>query len=62
MEGLFSQMNRCRELLKHYEEIGPVGKFGHAMISQDIKRAEEAIQSGDVVKMAEAYKALEGCE
>lgn len=33
MDGLFSEMNRCREVLKLYDEI-PEGKFGGAMIRQ----------------------------
>jgi len=62
MDGLLRQMNRCRELIKHYEEIGPVGNFGKAMIERDIKTAEIAIRSGDLVEMVTAYKALEGCK
>lgn len=62
MDGLFEEMNRCRELAKVYESIGPAGAFGRAMILQDISRAEKAIASGDVVQMVEAYKALESCE
>ena len=62
MDGLFKQMNRCRELVKHYEEIGPVGAFGKAMILRDIERAELSIRSGDIAQMVSAYKALEGCK
>jgi hypothetical protein len=62
MEGLLNQMNRCRELVKLYESIGPTGVFGKAMIEQDIKQAEKAIGGGDVVEMVAAYKALEGCQ
>lgn len=58
MDGLFKEMNRCREVLKHYEEIGPVGAFGAAMIRMDIQTAEQAIKDNDVVKMLTAYNAL----
>lgn len=61
IDGLFRQMNRCRELVKTYEEIGAAGMFGKTMIEQAIKNAEAAIRSGDVVEMVIAYKALEGC-
>ena len=62
MDGLFREMNRCRELIKHYEEIGPVGLFGKTMIQRDIERAELAIRGGDITEMIAAYKALEGCQ
>lgn len=62
LDGLFRQMNRCRELVEIYGNIGPAGAFGRAMIQQDITNAEKAIASGDVVAMIAAYKALEGCE
>lgn len=58
MDGLFNEMNRCREVLKHYEEIGPVGMFGATMIKADIDNAERAIRQNDVVKMLAAYQAL----
>ena len=52
-------MNRCREVLKQYEQITE-GAFGAMMIRQDIKNAEAAMASGDVVEMLAAYNALEG--
>jgi hypothetical protein len=61
MDGLFKEMNRCRELLKEYEAIGPVGAFGKMMITQDILFAEQAIKENDVVKMLQAYESLKGC-
>jgi len=62
IEGIQQQCNRCRELIQQYESIGPAGVFGAAMIRGDIKDAEDAIASGDVVEMLRAYKILEGCE
>ena len=62
VEGMIEQMNRCRELVKQYEEIGPAGAFAKLAIEQDIKNAEAALGSGDVVEIIVAYKALEGCE
>ncbi len=59
LDGLFEEMNRNRELLKVYEEIGPPGVFGHAMIQQKILAGEKAIAGGDVVEMVQAFKALQ---
>ncbi len=62
IEGLQAQMNRCRELIKQYESIGPAGAFGKMMIQADIKRGESAIASGDIGEMVKACKSLEGCK
>jgi hypothetical protein len=61
MDGLFKEMNRCRELKKLYDEI-PQGKFGSVMIQQDINFAEQAIKENDVIKMLQAYNTLKGCK
>jgi hypothetical protein len=58
MDGLFDEMNRCRELLKEYEAIGSAGIFGATMIKMDIAKAEQAIRNNDVVQMLIAYEAL----
>lgn len=50
IEGLQQEMNRCRGLLKLYEEI-PTGAFGAMMIKLDIQKSEQAIASDDVVQM-----------
>ena len=62
MDGLFYEMNRCRDLLNEYKAIGPVGLFGHAMISAAIRYAEEAIKRNDVIRMLQAYNALKECQ
>lgn len=61
VEGLLEQMNRCREVLAAYEKI-PEGAFGAAMIKQDIANAEQAMGSGDVIEMLQAYETLKGVE
>lgn len=61
IEGIQKQTERCRELVKLYEEI-PTGVFGKTMILADIREGEAAIASGDVVRMIAAFKALEGCQ
>lgn len=56
------EVERCRDLVKRYQEIGPSGAFGAAAISQAITVAEAAWASGDVVKIVQAYAVLRGCE
>ena len=55
------QQERCRELLEQYKEIGPVGMFGHAMISQVLREADQAAISGDLVEMIRCYEKMKGC-
>ena len=62
IEGIQRQMNRARELVEEYKQIGTAGTFGRVMIEQDIREGEAAIASGDVIRMMAAYKALEGCK
>lgn len=58
MDGLFTEMNRAREIKKMYDEI-PQGKFGSIMIQQSIDRAEKSIKDNDVIEMLSAYKELQ---
>jgi hypothetical protein len=57
-ELLPKEQARVREVLGHYKEIGPVGRFGAYMIEKELQAADKAIMSGDVVEMLKAYKAL----
>lgn len=57
-EDMPKQQARVREVLGHYREIGPAGAFGAAMIEQALREADEAMASGDVVRIVRAYKAL----
>lgn len=62
MEGLIEETNRCRELVRVYEELpNGVGRIGATLIKQDIAAAEAAMGSGDVVGMVKAYQALKDC-
>jgi len=61
-EALPKEMARVREVLGHYKEIGPAGMFGAAFIEQDLRAAEVAAASGDVVAMIEAYMTLKEIE
>ena len=56
------QQARLRELIQVYESLGPVGQFGKAMIELDLREADEAMASGDIVRIVAAYEAMKGCE
>ena len=59
-DALPKEMARVREVLGHYHEIGPAGMFGAAMIEQDLRAADRAVMSGDVVAMLRSLKTLQG--
>jgi len=49
---------RAKTILGYYEEIGPVGMFGAAMIKQTITAAEKAWAEQDIVAMIRLYHEL----
>ena len=61
-EGIVAELRRCRELIEVYKELGPTGVFGKAVIEASITEGEDALASGDVVRMLAAYKDLKGRE
>jgi hypothetical protein len=61
-EALPEEMARVREVLGHYKALGPVGMFGAGFIEQDLREADNAVMSGDVVRMLRAYQKLKGIE
>ena len=61
IEGLVRELNRCKDVLKIYEEISE-GKFGAAMIKQSITTAEKAMVEGDTVAMISSLKDLKSIE
>lgn len=61
-DALPAEMARVREVLGHCREIGPAGMFGAAMIEQDLRAADRAVMSGDVVAMIRALEVLRGIE
>jgi hypothetical protein len=58
-EALPKEQARVREVLGHYKEIGAPGRFGVMMIEQSLKKADQAIMSGDVAAMITAFKELQ---
>lgn len=61
-DQLTIEIKRCRELVEQYRVIGPAGDLGRLWIEQDIKNAEEATRSGDVIAMMRAYQMLKECK
>lgn len=57
-DALPKEMARVREVLGYYKEIGPAGMVGAAFIEQDLRAADAAVMSGDVVAMLRAFEAL----
>lgn len=61
-EALPQECARVREVLGFYKAIGPAGMVGAAFIEQDLREADRAMVSGDVVAMIRAYKKLKEIE
>ncbi|MBN3811658.1 hypothetical protein [Paraburkholderia sp. Ac-20347] len=57
-EGLSAEIQRVTTILGHYVEIGPAGAFGAMFIRASLKRATDALASGDVVAMIGAIEDL----
>jgi hypothetical protein len=56
-EALPQEIARVQELIKDYESV-PMGHIAAGLMKQDIKKAHEAMISGDMVGMLAAYQAL----
>ena len=61
-DALPKEMARVREVLGHYREIGPAGVFGATFIELDLREADRAVMSGDVVAMIVALKKLQAID
>jgi hypothetical protein len=61
-EALPKEMARVREVLGAYKAIGPAGMFGAAFIEADLREADQAVMSGDVVRMIRVYEKLKGIQ
>jgi hypothetical protein len=55
------EVARCMKLLRVYEELGPIGAFGHTMIRGVVAEATRAWESGDPVLIIKAFDAMRGC-
>lgn len=63
IEGIQRQQARLREeIIPAYQSLGPCGAIALYVMNTAMKRADEAIATGDTVGMIAAYKDLEGFE
>lgn len=64
MDGLLSEMNRVRDIIKEYEHpsLNGAGQFAASFMKMDILMAEKSISEGDVIKMLQAYSKLKEYE
>jgi len=61
-EAFPQEQARVRELLVVYRELPlHAGAFGAMMLEGVLRRADEAIASGDIIAILRAYKELRGC-
>lgn len=56
--GLKNEIERNKELLQGFNEIGMAGKLGAYFIEKDIKKAEQATANNDLAKMLVCYNTL----
>lgn len=63
MDGIFSEMNRVREIIKEYDALfGNAGAFASYIMKVDIAEAEKSIKENDVIKMLQCYTKLKEYE
>lgn len=64
MDGILSEMNRVRDIIKEYEHpaLNGAGNLAAALMKVDIKNAERAISSANVIDMLVAYEKLKEYE
>lgn len=55
------EIERVQELVKEYESV-PNGHIAASLMRQDIKKAHDAMISGNIVGMLAAYEVLKGYE
>jgi hypothetical protein len=64
MDGLLSEMNRVREIIKEYEDpsLNDAGMLAAKMMRMAIAEAESAISHNDVIEMMRQYQHLKTFE
>ena len=59
IEGLLSEMDRVREIVKEYESLpSNAGILAASFMKLDIKRAETCMANGDTIEMMLVYEKL----
>lgn len=61
-DALPQECARVREMIGIYRTVGPAGAFAIAMMEADLRIADKAMVSGDVVAMLGALKSLQEYE
>ena len=61
-EALPKEQARVRELILMYNDpkLNGAGAFAARMMEQSLREADEAVMSGDAVKMLQCYEDLKG--
>ena len=63
MDGLFSEMNRVRKIVKEYDALPKnAGALASGFMRLDIQNAENSIKENDVIKMMVCYSKLKEYE
>ncbi|WP_257303431.1 hypothetical protein [Geothrix campi] len=57
-EALPQEQARVREVLAIYKSLGAAGVIGAAMIEDDLRAADRAIATQDIVAMLRCYQTL----
>ncbi len=60
-EALPAECARVRELIPMYLSV-PMGFITAGMMEADLRRADAAMMSGDVIAMLQVYESLKGYE
>jgi hypothetical protein len=61
IEGIHEQCDRVRKIIAIYDTV-PMGHIAATMMRESIKQAEDAISSGDTIKMISTFKNLQQWE
>jgi len=61
-EDFPKQQARVRDVLEQFKKIGPAGAIGAALIEHSLRQADDALASGDVLKILVAYDGLRKIE
>lgn len=64
IDGLFSEMNRVRDIIKEYEApyLVGAGMLAARIMKSSIQEAENSIAENDIIKMMKAYENLKTYE
>lgn len=63
MDGLFSEMNRVRVIVKEYDALPKnAGALASGFMRLDIQNAENSIKENDVIEMLKCYSKLKEYE